>query len=270
MRAIILAAVVVCGLAMVRAALAGGDALPDAIGRLPELGRVSRGPVRVVLRGELLPAPAEAARVEVDRVVADLQHRLLRQAPGRAASGAVTMALLPDAGRYRQVGRAIGGERVADRGFYRRNRRLGVVDVGPGRATLRHELGHAVVGDDFPAIPAWLDEGLGELYESATVDAAGVHLGRGEGGGQLRAALRRGELPTLTQLATTADDELRGPRAPLLYALGAAVLRHVDQAGHLGDLYATIRANPRDPERHVAALRQYVDEDALRRLVAVL
>ena len=139
------------------------------------------------------------------------------------------------------------------------------------RAEVAHRLlGHAVVGDDFPAIPAWLDEGLGELYESATVDAAGVHLGRGEGGGQLRAALRRGELPTLTQLATTADDELRGPRAPLLYALGAAVLRHVDQAGHLGDLYATIRANPRDPERHVAALRQYVDEDALRRLVAGL
>ena len=48
------------------------------------------------------------------------------------------------------------------------------------------------------------------------------------------------------------------------------MLRHVDQAGHLGDLYATIRANPRDPERHVAALRQYVDEDALRRLVAGL
>ena len=32
---------------------------------------------------------------------------------------------------------------------------------------LRHELVHPLLGDDYPAIPAWLNEGIASLYGSA-------------------------------------------------------------------------------------------------------
>lgn len=54
----------------------------------------------------------------------------------------------------------------SDLGFYDRGLREVLVNAGPGVHTLTHELVHPIVQSDFPDAPAWLNEGLGALFEA--------------------------------------------------------------------------------------------------------
>ena len=51
-------------------------------------------------------------------------------------------------------------------GYFRRDGVM-VMNVGTGTGTLVHELTHALIKPDFPAVPDWFNEGLGSLYEQA-------------------------------------------------------------------------------------------------------
>ncbi len=50
-------------------------------------------------------------------------------------------------------------------GFFSRTDHLIVATIGGGYGTLLHEMMHALVANDFPDAPLWLDEGLATLYE---------------------------------------------------------------------------------------------------------
>ena len=50
-------------------------------------------------------------------------------------------------------------------GFYNSRDRLIVATSLGGYGTVLHELMHALVRDDFPEVPAWLEEGMATLYE---------------------------------------------------------------------------------------------------------
>jgi hypothetical protein len=53
----------------------------------------------------------------------------------------------------------------------------GEIVVGPGRrhfAVLVHELSHFLVGRALPKTPRWLDEGLSEFFEEASLQGAGL------------------------------------------------------------------------------------------------
>jgi hypothetical protein len=50
-------------------------------------------------------------------------------------------------------------------GFYNPRDRLIVATALGGYGTVLHELMHALVRDDFPEVPAWLEEGMATLYE---------------------------------------------------------------------------------------------------------
>jgi len=52
-------------------------------------------------------------------------------------------------------------------GYYSRNKKALVMNIGTGGGTLLHEMVHAMAEADFEDIPSWLNEGLGSLYEAS-------------------------------------------------------------------------------------------------------
>jgi hypothetical protein len=54
-------------------------------------------------------------------------------------------------------------------GFYRRRQNIMLMNVGTGTGTLVHELVHALIAPDFPAVPDWFNEGLASLYEQCSI-----------------------------------------------------------------------------------------------------
>ena len=55
-------------------------------------------------------------------------------------------------------------------GFYRHADRVMFMNVATGTGTLVHELTHALIAPDFPAVPSWFNEGLASLYEQCSLD----------------------------------------------------------------------------------------------------
>lgn len=100
----------------------------------------------------------------------------------------------------RLAGRWFGDKDVSPYGYFRGDGVM-VMNVGTGTGTLVHELVHALIRPDFPGVPAWMNEGLGSLFEQCTL-----------AGGSIR-GLPNWRLPALQQAIR--DDRLR-PIAELL------------------------------------------------------
>jgi hypothetical protein len=251
---------------------ATADGAPDrvdaTIQQLPVLGTIARGRARIVVRGEVSRARARDALALVDQVVGDVQRRFT--APTRAPDRDITLCLLPDDARLRAVALAAFGDTPSDLGFYRPDHRVALANLGNSIGNLRHELVHPLLGDDFPDIPAWLNEGIAALYGSARPGKHGFEFLVNYRLRDLQRALRAGDLPTLAQLAASTSDDVRGPRAMTWYALARYVLLFADRAGKLGELYARLRDAGGDSDAQRAALTAYIDEAAFRRWAAGL
>ena len=74
--------------------------------------------------------------------------------------------LFKDSDSYRRHARALfGGEPSTPYGYYSPAHKALVMNIETGGGTLVHEIVHPFVEADFPGCPAWLNEGLGSLFE---------------------------------------------------------------------------------------------------------
>lgn len=257
-------AVVAVIAALGSAAAAAPDPVRTTVDQLPELGTITRGRTRVVVRGEVTRARAKEALALVDQVIADVQRRFT--APTKTPDRDITLLLLPDDARFAKVARDAFGGMPSDMGFYRPDHRVALANLGNSIGNLRHELVHPLLGDDFPLIPAWLNEGIAALYGTARPTRRGgfeflVNYRLRD----LQKALAAGTAPTLDQLAASTSDDVRGDRAMVWYATARYVLLFVDRTGKLGELYARLRSAAGDPRAQRTILGEYVDEAAFHK-----
>jgi hypothetical protein len=97
---------------------------------------------------------------------ADVNRRFV--APTRARHPLVRMYLFATSRAYTDfVDEIFGPGDHSPLGFYDPSSRIVVVNLERGAGNLRHELVHPLVGDDFPDVPTWVNEGSGALRHSA-------------------------------------------------------------------------------------------------------
>lgn len=232
--------------------------------RLPAFARLEapKG-TRLVLRGA---AGAERARLLTalaKAVQQDVTRRFLSGADASALPP-VEVCLFEGTAPYRAFAVQVldGAEPPSDLGFYEPRRRVVVANTGLSVGNLQHELAHALLGDDFPDVPAWLTEGVGALYGSARLEKDGryrflvnyrlKHL---------RAARAAGTLPGLAALAASTPAEVYGPNVLAYYAEARYLLLYLDGRGELPAFFAAMRAAKTVPaqrevlERSVDAAR---------------
>jgi len=226
---------------------------------LPVLGEVNGVRARIVVRGELPKARERELVTLVSRIVADVERRFTAKHDPDAA---VTLLLLGDRARYRKVARELRDPLISDWGFYLPDKRVAIANVGNSVGNLRHELVHPLLGDDYPAIPSWLNEGIAALYGTAKPTKQGFTFLVNYRLRDLQRALEAGTLPTIAELATSSADEMYGERAMVFYALARYVLLYVDRQGDLGKLYSELRAAK--PKDHAAILAEHVDDAEFR------
>jgi hypothetical protein len=225
----------------------------------PLLGEVKGGRARIVVRGEVTKARQKEMVKLVGDVVADVERRFTQRT--RDPDPSVTLLLFSDADRYRAVAETFGPS-ISDWGFYLPDRRVAIANLDASVGNLRHELVHPLIGDDYPAIPAWLNEGVAALYGSAKMGKRGFTFLVNYRLRDLHHALKDGTCPSLAELAASTDADVRGARAMVFYALSRYVLLYADRKGTLGTLYVELRGAARD--KHAAILARHVDEKAFR------
>jgi hypothetical protein len=230
------------------------DRVDAMVSGLPELGKITRGRARVTVRGSVRQ-PKEALAI-ADQVISDVARRFT--AKDGDPFGEIQLCVLRDDASYHEAAGAFDSM-PSEWGFYRPDKRVAIANLGASIGNLRHELVHPLIGDDFPGIPAWLNEGIAALYGTAKWNGKRFEFLVNYRLKDLQAAIKDGTLPTIAQLAASRDADVRGDRAMTYYAMSRYVLLFVERQGKLSELYAELR-DAKDRKAHVTILTKYVDD----------
>jgi hypothetical protein len=135
-----------------------------------------------------------------------------------------------------------GEEGISVYGYYKPQQRTLVMNIGTGGGTLVHELTHALIDFDFPAVPDWFNEGLASLHEACRIRADesgidGLPNWRLPG---LQKAIREERLDSLSTLL--ASKEFRGSQVGLNYAEARYFCMYMQQQGVLVDFFRKFRS----------------------------
>ena len=225
------------------------------VGGLPELATIERGRAHVVVRGPIARGKQREVVAVADQVITDVARRFIGKGD---ANPAIQLCLLPTDAQYREAVTGAFDDFPSAWGFYRPDMRVAIANLGASIGNLRHELVHPLIGDDFPRIPAWLNEGIAALYGTARWNGKRFDFLVNYRLRDVQRAIEDGTLPTLAELAASTDADVRGERAMTYYGMSRYVLLFVDQQGKLTELYAELRDAKRAD--HAKILAGYVDE----------
>lgn len=233
----------------------------EQVAALPVIGRIGGGNTELILRGNMTRERRRGVMRIAWLTYRDLHRRFLRSRPLANRPPVDVCIFFSDAQFHRFVRGMFGGADLPRYGFYLEQERLLVVNLSRSLGNLRHELAHPLIRDDFPEIPHWLNEGIASLYGTAEHSRRGYKFIVNYRLHHLRAAYRRGEMPTLRGLALSEYEDVHGPHWRTYYAAGRYLLMYLERGGRLSHFYRTMRAGPVNPVRQFRVMRNYVDYD---------
>jgi hypothetical protein len=143
--------------------------------------------------------------------------------------------IFKDAATYTKYSRSLfQTEPSTPYGFYLSDRRAMVMNIKPGYGTLTHELVHPFMHANWPDGPAWLNEGLGSLFEFPG-ERDGHFIGqlnwRLPG---LQAALReKAGVPKFSALIRTTENEFYADDSGVHYAMARYLCYWLQEKGLL-------------------------------------
>jgi hypothetical protein len=180
------------------------------------------------------------AESTIARYAAAIQRQLFTKTP---RTEPVKVMLFRDKASYEFWNQKLFNEKPnTPYGYYSRARNAMVMNIGTGGGTLLHEMAHAMAEADFSDIPAWLNEGIGSLFEASGRGRDGRVVGvtnwRLTG---LKEDLQKGSAPKLSELLALSDNDFYGPRSGSNYAAARYLMQYLQQQGKLETFYTRIR-----------------------------
>jgi hypothetical protein len=136
-------------------------------------------------------------------------------------------------------------------GWYSPDHKALIMNIGTGGGTLVHEIVHPFVEADFPAAPAWLNEGLGSLYEGVTEKQGRIWGVPNWRLPDLRDGIRAGQVPGFRTLFRSTTDEFYAMEHG--YAQARYLCLWLQEEGLLVEFYRKVRAGA-DAEKTLVAL----------------
>jgi Peptidase_C39 like family len=173
----------------------------------------------------------------------------------------ITIWLFKDDASYRRYAKSIfNDEPDTPYGYYSAAHRALIMNIATGTGTLVHEIVHPFVRANLPKCPAWLNEGLGSLYEHCG-DRDGHIVGytnwrlRG-----LQRAIKVGSVPSFKDLTGTTDGEFYGDNAGINYAQARYLCYYLQEQGKLTQFYHAFVANQADDPTGYNTLKNVLAE----------
>jgi hypothetical protein len=148
-------------------------------------------------------------------------------------------------------------------GFYSAKHNALIMNIATGGGTLVHELVHPYIEANFPACPAWFNEGLGSLFEQ-TEDRdghiAGLPNWRLPG---LQDQIQAAKLPSFTALISTTTEQFYEDAAGSNYAQARYLLYYLQERNLLVTYYRQFVENQSTDPTGIATLKRVLQEPDL-------
>src|SRR4051812_28317543 len=206
--------------------------------------------------------PAQLARYRDGTIVAAaraLHAQFFKAEP----SEPILILLFESEGPYKRLAKKwFDDDDVPHYGFYRHGDRTMLMNVGTGTGTLVHELTHALIAPDFPAVPDWFDEGLASLYEQCSIDGDTITGHENWRLPALQRAVKAGTLRSFTELAN--DNDFRNnERVGINYAQARYLMFYLQERGLLKKYYAEARDHHKDDPTGIESLKKVIGRQSL-------
>jgi len=121
-----------------------------------------------------------------------------------------------------------------------------IMNIATGGGTLVHEIVHPFMAANFPACPAWFNEGLGSLYEQSGEVGGQIHGYTNWRLARLQQAIQSGALPSFKTLLSTTDDAFYNRDKGTNYAHARYLCYYLQQHALLRKFYHRFRAGSAD------------------------
>ncbi len=172
--------------------------------------------------------------------------------------------LFKDAESYtRTVTHLTGKPPISPYGFCVSATKSIYLNFATGGGTLIHEMTHAYMHGNFPACPAWFNEGLASLFEA--VEEKDGHL-RGRPNWRLpglQQALKAKKAPDFTTLMVMTPGRFYGDDSGANYGVARYLCYHLQERGLLIPFYRAFLANQPDDKTGLKSLIQVLGSDDL-------
>jgi len=177
----------------------------------------------------------------------------------------LTIWLLGSKKSYHAVCRMITGvDPDTPYGFYSSRFDALIMNIATGGGTLVHEIVHPFMAANFPDCPAWLNEGMGSLYEQC-----GYRNNRITGFTNWRLAnlqrlLKKDALPDFKTLLNYSDDEFYAKRSGDNYAQSRYLCYYLQEKGLLRKFFHAFLANRKNDPSGYRTLKKILKQKDMK------
>jgi hypothetical protein len=173
----------------------------------------------------------------------------------------ITIWLFGSAASYRDYALALFGDVPSTPyGYYSAEDDALIMNIRTGGGTLVHEIVHPFVEANLPDCPAWIDEGLGSLFEQSDErdhQMVGLVNWRLPG---LQRAIARDAVPAFRWLAEAGDATFYGRGSGVHYAQARYLMYYLQEAGVLRRFVAEVGEHREDDPSAYRTLSRVLDE----------
>lgn len=200
---------------------------------------------------------ATAVRMRAEQTVKWAAVRLKSQYFEKDPEAIIDIWLFKDKTSYRKHALALFGDRPSTPfGYFSDEHNALVMNIATGGGTLVHEMVHPFMAANFPACPAWFNEGLASLYEQS----------RGKGNkiwgltnwrlAGLQQAIRAKRVPSFKELTGTTDHGFYREDKGSNYAQARYLCYYLQEKGLLETYYHRFRENVTEDPMGYETLKQ--------------
>ncbi len=145
-------------------------------------------------------------------------------------------------------------------GYYSSRHKALIMNIATGGGTLVHEIVHPFIEANFPACPAWLNEGLGSLYEQCGDVDGHIHGFTNWRLPGLQRVIREGDVPSFKTLLEMDANTFYGESKGVNYAQARYLCYYLQEKGLLIKFYREFYASQKQDSSGYKTLQRVLGE----------
>jgi hypothetical protein len=210
-----------------------------------------------VVIGDGMPAAVKAQAETVRWAVDKLKQDYFDKNPAEI----LDIWLFKNEASYRKHARQLfNDEPDTPYGYYSSAHKALIMNIETGGGTLVHEIVHPFIEANFPECPAWLNEGLGSLYEQSGENDSHIYGYTNWRLAGLQQAIKRRAVPSFQKLTATSTRAFYNEDKGTNYAQARYLLYYLQERGLLVKFYKEFYARRRDDPTGYKTLQSVLGE----------
>lgn len=146
-------------------------------------------------------------------------------------------------------------------GYYRSTEHVILINIASGTGALVHEMSHALMESEFPAVPTWFNEGFASLFEQSRIENGSLFGLNNWRYSILKQAINTNNTVPLNALLRTTNDQFYDDKDGYNYAEARYICYYLQEKGLLKSFYARFKEQCQQDPSGIKILEDLLKKD---------